>query len=374
MTEPFTLPQLGEPVLSTLNEDGSRRWIHPKVAKGSLWRARLFLAWGLIAIFTALPWLRIGGKPLILLDLMTRNFTFFGTTFRPTETLLLALLMLSIFITIFLLTALYGRVWCGWGCPQTVYMEFVYRPIERLVLGHAYGKRTGIPAVRRIVLWMIYLVVSAHLANTFLAYFVGTDRLVGWTLRSPAEHPVAFVVFAVTVIAMMFDFTFFREQMCTIVCPYGRFQSALLDRDSLIVGYNRDRGEPRAAAAQRRELVSQGGLVGDCIACTKCVQVCPTGIDIREGLQLECVACAQCIDACDEVMDKIGRPRGLVAYTTQRKQQGRERKGSRYRPWIYPLLLAATVTGLVTQLAERLQRSSSRRGLQAQTSLRPPVG
>ncbi len=313
----------------------------------------MIVGWSLIALFTALPWLRINGKPPILLDLMTRHFTFFGTTFLPTETLLLALLMLSIFITIFLLTALYGRVWCGWGCPQTVYMEFVYRPIERIVLGHAYGRRTGVPAVRRVLLWAIYLVVSAHLANTFLAYFVGTDRLVGWTLHSPTEHPVAFVVFVVTVAAMMFDFTFFREQMCTIACPYGRFQSALLDRDSLIVGYNRERGEPRATAAQKREALAQGAPVGDCIACTKCVQVCPTGIDIREGLQLECVACAQCIDACDDVMDKIGRPRGLIGYTTQRAQQGGHRKGPRYRLWIYPVLLGVTVTGLVTQLAQR---------------------
>ena len=180
------VPELNERILSTLNTDGSRRWMTPRLVKGALWKRRLVVAWALMLVFNVLPWLRINGKPPILLDIAARQFTFFGTTFRPTDTLLLALLVLSIFITIFLLTAIVGRVWCGWACPQTVYMEFLYRPIEQFFKGKAYGKRNvPFPVWKRLAMYAVFAVLSAHLANTFIAYFVGTDQLVGWTLRSP---------------------------------------------------------------------------------------------------------------------------------------------------------------------------------------------
>lgn len=354
MAGDFTLPQLDERVLSTLNADGTRRWMEPRDARGRHWKARLLVAVALIAVFTALPWMRIAGKPPILLDVMTRQFTFFGTTFRPTETLLLALLMLAVFVTVFLLTALFGRVWCGWACPQTVYLEFVYRPIERLFLGSAYGRKGAkVAAWRRLAMYVAYLLLSAHLANTFLAYFVGTDRLTEWTFGSPSAHPAAFGVFAVTVGLMMFDFVFFREQLCTLVCPYGRFQSVLLDRDSLIIAYDRLRGEPRARAAERRALEAEGKPAGDCVECSMCQQVCPTGIDIRNGLQLECIHCAQCVDACDEVMRKVGKPIGLIRYSTQNRIERTGGRGFRYRLVVYPVLLAALVAGFVVLLARR---------------------
>ena len=354
MSPDFTLPQLDERVLSTLNCDGSRRWLSPREVRGSFWTSRFVVAWSLIVVFTVLPWFRIAGKPPLLLDVMLRQFTFFGTTFRPTETLLLALLILSIFVAVFLLTAIYGRVWCGWACPQTVYLEFVYRPIERFFLGAGFGKpKQAVAPWRRVTMYAVFLLLSAHLANTFLAYFVGTDRLIGWTLRSPADHPVAFGIFAATVAMMMFDFVFFREQLCTIVCPYGRFQSVLLDRDSLVIGYNKERGEPRSRVAARRELESAGAPVGDCVECMKCVQVCPTGIDIREGLQLECVNCAQCVDACDEVMGKIGKPKGLIRYSTQNLFEGVKQKGPRFRVAIYPAILAVLLAAFVTLLIRR---------------------
>ena len=354
MSKSFTLPQLEERVLSTLNADGTRRWMQPRGSYGRYWRARLAVAVLLIAVFTALPWLRVGGRPPILLDVMHRQFTFLGTTFRPTETLFLALLMLSAFVAIFLLTALLGRVWCGWACPQTVYLEFVYRPLERLFLGTAYGRSGArVAAWRRILLYATYLLVSAHLANTFLAYFVGTDRLTEWTMGSPARHPVAFAVFAVTTGLMLFDFVFFREQLCTLVCPYGRMQSVLLDRDSLVVAYDRLRGEPRAKAAGRRKLEEAGESAGDCVDCTMCAQVCPTGIDIRDGLQLECVHCAQCIDACDDIMGKLGKPGGLVRYSTQNNVERTRRSGLRYRVAIYPALMAGLLVALAVLLARR---------------------
>jgi cytochrome c oxidase accessory protein FixG len=350
----YTLPQLDERALSTLNVDGTRRWMSPRTSKGRYWRARAIVAWLLIVIFAALPWIRMNGKPVLLLDIMTRQFTFFGTTFRPTETLLLSLLLLSIFVAVFLATAVLGRVWCGWACPQTVYMEFLYRPAEKLLLGKAYGRNGQRAATWRVILlYALFLLFSAHLANTFLAYFVGTDRLVAWTLGSPWNHPTAFAVFAVTLGLMLFDFAFFREQLCTLVCPYGRFQSVLLDRNSIIIGYDQIRGEPRAKGAAARVLRQEGTPVGDCIDCTMCVQVCPTGIDIRQGLQLECVNCAQCVDACDEVMDKVGLPRGLVRYGTQNTLERVSGRRFRYRLVIYSTALVALVLTLVMLLVNR---------------------
>jgi cytochrome c oxidase accessory protein FixG len=195
-------------------------------------------------------------------------------------------------------------------------------------------------------MYAAFVVVSAHCANTFLAYFVGTDRLVDWTFSSPALHPTAFVVFAVVTAMMFFDFAYWREQMCTLVCPYGRFQAVLLDRDSLVVGYDKARGEPRGKRGN-------AAATGDCIDCTLCVQTCPTGIDIRDGLQLECIHCAQCIDACDAVMTKIGRAPGLIRYSSQNRLEKTARRRMRPRLIFYPLLLAAVLTGLVMLLAMR---------------------
>lgn len=381
--EPFLRPE-GR-VLATLEEDGRRRWMRPRPSNGPWWKRRFVVAWMLIALYTFLPWVKVDGMPAVLLDLVERKFVFFGSVFRPNETLLFGLLFLSVFVGIFLLTAVYGRVWCGWACPQTVYLEFVYRPLERLFLGRAAtDPKATVAAWRRIAMYAAFILVSAHLANTLLAWFVGADRLTAWIFTgSPAVHPVAFAVFAAVTMLMLFDFAFFREQMCSLVCPYGRFQSALLDRDSLTVAYDRSRGEPRgkraagkakgggcsgacgcdgrggcgsgrscdgkghAAAPGRVEAQATGG---DCIDCRKCVTTCPAGIDIRDGLQLECIQCTQCIDACDGVMDKLGRPRGLIRYSSQREIEGAPRKGVRARLFVYPLLLVVLI-GAVAVLA-----------------------
>ena len=349
MSRTLTLPQLDDRVLSTLNADGTRRWMDPREVRGPWRRRRMWTAWTLIVLFTLLPWIRIDGKPPILLDVLSRKFTVFGATFRPTETALVAVVLAIVFTGVFLITAVAGRVWCGWICPQTVYLEFVYRPLERLLRGR--GK--AVPAWRRVLVLATFLVVSAHLANTFLAYFVGTDRLTQWTWRNPAEHPTAFAVFAVVTALMMFDFAFFREQLCTLVCPYGRLQSALLDRDSLIVAYDHRRGEPRGAAAVQRAAVVRGERPGDCVDCHWCVQVCPTGIDIRQGLQMECLHCTQCMDACDAVMTKTGRLPGLIRYASQRSVEGAGRSGTRWRVVLYALMLAGFVILLLALLSSR---------------------
>lgn len=340
-------PEAEEQILSTMNRDGSRRRIRPKVSKGRYHRRRLLTAWGLILGFVLIPILKLNGKPLMLLDIGEREFTFFGATFLPTDTFLLMLLLFGIFVGIFLVTAIWGRVWCGWACPQTVYMEFIYRPLEVFIEGGRSRQietdKTGFSG-RRLLKNLAFFVVSAFLANSFLAYFVGWDRLLGWMTSSPTQHPAAFLVMLGTTVLMFGDFGWFREQTCTLACPYGRFQSVLLDRQSLIVGYDEDRGEPREPLRKKKERTG-----GDCIDCGLCVTTCPTGIDIRDGgLQMECIACTQCIDACDEVMDRIGKPRGLVRYTSQAELATGKRTFLRPRLVVYSavLLVMFSILGL----------------------------
>ena len=355
-------PEPDVQVLSTLNADGSRRWLKPKVSPGRYLNRRRAVGYVLIAFFCALPHLRIGGKPPILIDLLHREFTFGGITLYPTDTLLLALLMLTVLFSIILLTALFGRVWCGWACPQTVYLELVYRPIERFFLG-APGRKPKEGGWRQPAKFITYLIISFLLANTFIAYFVGTDNLLRWMTGSPFSHPIPFLVMAVTTFFMMFDFAFFREQMCIVTCPYGRFQSVMLDRNSLIITYDPDRGEPRGKKKRSPKQASGDiGLkvlpdepaLGDCIDCKMCVTTCPTGIDIRDGLQLECVNCAQCIDACDSIMDKIGKPRGLIRYGSQAAVLDKiKSRFVRPRTIIYPAFIAALFGGFMFILLTR---------------------
>ena len=363
MNESLLQPE--EHVLSTLERDGSRRWLKPRLSTGSWLSRRRVLAYLLILLFTAIPFLKVGGKPLLLLDVPARRFIIFGYTFLPNDMLLLAILLVGVLLTIFLATAMFGRVWCGWACPQTVYMEFLFRPIERLFDGTT-GR--GGPAKKQrpaFIAWLkypVYLVASFYLANTFLAYFVGTERLWQWVHQSPFQHPVPFLIVAFVTGAMLVDFCYFREQVCILMCPYGRFQSVLLDPSSLIVSYDAQRGEPRGKVQKRTlqalPIVSQtqpnvetstevAPTRGDCVDCGLCVVTCPTGIDIRKGLQMECINCTQCIDACNAVMNKLSRPPNLIRYSNQRRDSGERVSLLRPRLFIYMTLLA----GLAATLA-----------------------
>jgi cytochrome c oxidase accessory protein FixG len=344
------LLQPEEHVLSTMEADGSRRWLKPKLSKGTLLTRRRWVAYGLIFIFTLIPFLKIGGKPLLLLDIASRKFIIFGFTFLPTDTVLLAIFMVSVLLSIFLFTALFGRVWCGWACPQTVYMEFLFRPIERLFDGTTGrgGIKKNVAPWRIAGKYIVYFLVCVYLANTFLAYFIGVERLGQWVQQSPLQHPIPFLIMAAVTFAMMFDFCFFREQLCVVACPYGRFQSVLLDRNSLIVAYDSKRGEPRGKIKRNQAHDQNLKIIGDCIDCKNCVTTCPTGIDIRDGLQMECINCTQCIDACNTVMKKIGRAPNLIRYSSQARDEGFKAGWLRARTVAYPLLLLVLVTGFVT--------------------------
>jgi len=329
------------------------------------------VAWGLMALFAVAPWIRVGSKPLVLLDLPHREFTLVGRTFLPTDAMLLMLLLLSIFVAIIWITALVGRAWCGWACPQTVYMEFLFRPIERWFEGRREDQlrldRGGL-SLRRVLKNVVFLGVSFVLANVFLSYFVGPPTLLGWMRLSPFEHATPFLVVAVTTALVFFDFAFFREQMCTTACPYARIQSVLLDKQSLIVGYDRQRGEPRGKGKP------QPGR-GDCIDCNACVIACPTGIDIRDGLQLECIACAQCADACDGIMSKIKKPAGLIRYGSQATLETRvPTRVLRPRVVVYPLLLVVLLSALFAFGSEpKLAEVTVLRGIGAPFTVRDDV-
>lgn len=355
-------------VLATLRKDGTRRWIRPRPSGGRFFTARRLVAYGLMAIFLALPHVTIAGKPAILLDLLKRQFTILGTTFAPTDTHLLFLLALGGFLGVFLLTALFGRVWCGWACPQTVYMEFLFRPLDRLFEG-SYQQQAKLDrqggGLRRAAKNVTIVLISAFLAHTFLAYFVGWSALMGYLTSSPAEHPTAFAVVIFVSLAMAFDFGWFREQTCLVACPYGRLQSVLMDQASIVVGYDRCRGEPRGKSKKKRkarplptavveETPEPAPALGDCIDCKACVTTCPTGIDIRDGLQLECIGCAQCIDACDAIMARIGKEPGLVRYGARSQlEEGKPSRTLRPRVVIYTLAMLLVLGALGASLWDR---------------------
>src|SRR5690554_5365679 len=350
-------------VLSTMSADGKRRWVYPVLSIGRFWKSRRVVAWIFILIFTLLPILKIGGKPAIFLDLLRREFTFFGLTLYSTDTLLLMLFLLVVVATIFFGTALLGRVWCGWACPQTVYLGFIFRPIERLIEGREMKRkrRDEQPlnfdkAWRKTLKYSIYLLISLALAHTFVAYFVSWERLLVWMGHPPRENWAFFIMMALTTGLVLFDFAFFREQMCTLACPYARLQSVLIDSDSMIVSYDPSRGEKRGRRNRQQRKDEKAGIkinLGDCIDCGACVRTCPTGIDIRDGLQMECIGCTQCMDACDAIMIGVDKPVGLIRYTSENILEGKGAKLLRPRTVIYGVLWTALLISFVSVLMGR---------------------
>lgn len=333
--------------LATTDETGKRVYLYPASVKGYFKDRKRYVQGALLVIFLALPWIHVGGRQLLLLDIAEREFFFFGLHFRAHDAPLLLFLLLGFLFGIGLVTAIWGRVWCGWACPQTVFIEFLFRRIERLAEGsHREQKAldaapwTGEKIRKKTVKWALFTLVSLGIAHSFLGYFVGTRDLVNMVTSAPGEHWASFLVILFTTALIAFDFGWFREQFCTIMCPYGRFQSLMLDSHSMVVAYDVQRGEPR------RGFAPTPSEQGDCVNCLRCVQVCPTGIDIRRGLQMECIACTACIDACDEVMTKVKKPEGLIRYTNQRELSGGKARPIRARTISYLALLLACLLGL----------------------------
>jgi cytochrome c oxidase accessory protein FixG len=353
MVDPAELPS------AALPGDGMRHAIQPADVRGRFRRARTAVFAGLIALWIALPWVKLAGHPAVFLDVDTREFFLFGATFNAQDTWLLFFLMTGVGFGLVYATALAGRVWCGWACPQTVFLEGVYRCIERAIEGPRERRirRNAGPwnvdkLARKTTTHALSLVASVLIAHMFLSYFVSLPKTFAMVRQSPAAHPEAFVwVIAMTALFYA-NFAWFREQLCVVLCPYGRLQSTLLDEHSLVVGYDARRGEPRGKKG------SAGA--GDCVECKRCVVVCPTGIDIRNGTQMECIACTACVDACDEVMDKLGRPHGLIRYDSQAGLTGKPRKTVRPRLVLYTALL---VVGAAVALFAVRKRSDYEVGL-----------
>lgn len=331
--------------LSSTDEFGDRIFLYPAEVKGRFRNYRNWTQGVLIIFFLALPWLKINGTQAVLLDLAHRRFNLFGITFLAHDGPLIFFVLLTFVVALLLATSIFGRVWCGWACPQTVFIDGVFRKIETLIEGTYLERRkldSAPLSVQKILLksskWSLFVFASLVISHSFLAYFVGVDHLFEMSQSPPRENWATFLVMAFVAGVVLFDFAWFREQFCIIMCPYGRLQSVMMDNKSLAVLYDEKRGEPRKGKTT--------GQQGDCIACNRCVNVCPTGIDIRNGVQLECIACTACIDACDEIMDKVHKPRGLIRYSSQLAMDGQTVSRFDVRRYIYGAVLLLAVVGI----------------------------
>lgn len=328
--------------LYTVDKRGRRRWVYPSVVRGYFHRRRAAVIVVLLLVYVSMPWLKIGGKQALFFDLVNRKFVFFGSSFWATDGSFLMLVLIGLALVLFFVTALVGRAWCGWACPETVFLEFLFRPLEALIEGSPAQRRRldESPWTRQKILkkglkYFCFAAVSWFLASTFLAYFIGRERLLAMMTDWPTHNLGTFLLTLVLMALLLFQFGWFREQFCTLLCPYARFQSVLMDSETILVGYDSRRGEPRT----RLKKGAKPG--GDCVDCGLCVRVCPTGIDIRNGTQLECIHCAACIDACDSIMAEVGRPPGLIRYDSENRLRGGDSRVVRPRTVLYAAVLAA---------------------------------
>jgi cytochrome c oxidase accessory protein FixG len=322
---------------SSIRADGKRNTVYPADVKGRFTRGRQLFFPVLIAIYASLPLIPIGGHPAVFLDIEQRRFYLFGLTGNAQDVWLMFFVLSGVGFALVVATALFGRLWCGYACPQTVFLEGVYRRFERWIEGPREKRKRrdqgpwNLDKVwRKVLKHAVYATATLGLVHIFLSYFVsipGLWRMIG---DGPAAHPTAFGTMLVMSVVIYGNFAWFREQTCVVICPYGRLQSVLTDSNSLIIGYDTLRGEPRGKKSDPN--------AADCVDCGRCVAVCPTGIDIRNGLQLDCIGCAACIDACDEIMTKVKRPTGLIRYDSLNGLQRKPKRFLRPRVWMYAAL------------------------------------
>ncbi len=357
--------------LSTVDDEGKRKWIYPKKPGGRYYKARNIVAILLLAFFFSGPFITINGNPMLLLNVLERKFVIFGVAFWPQDLHLLLFGFLTFILFIVLFTAIFGRLFCGWACPQTIFMEMVFRKIEYWIEGDAaaqirLNKRPwNFEKVRKKVSkHTIFFGLAFLISNMFLAYIIGKDQLFDIITDPPSEHLAG--LSSMIIFSGMFYgvFAFMREQVCHFVCPYGRMQSVMLDNNSINVMYDYKRGETRASVKERYELENRKATLedlgfsanetfGDCIDCYQCVKVCPMGIDIRNGTQLECVHCTACIDACDTVMEKIDKPRGLIRYSSENAIREEKQKILTPRVAGYSGILLVLLISFITLLTMR---------------------
>lgn len=325
------------------SNEKKRKWIYAKKPSGKFYNYRQIVGYGLLLFLVIAPFLKINGNPFLMFNIVERKFSIFGNVFFPQDLHIFVFGMLIIMVCIVLFTAIFGRVWCGWTCPQTIFMELVFRRIEYLIEGDWIqqrrlneGPNTDARAWKKLLKHTVFLFISFVISNIFLAYIIGVEALYEIITAPIEEHRVGLISIVVFTLVFYAVFAYVREIVCTTICPYGRLQGVLLDDQSTTVAYNEKRGEPRG---KQRKGVSDLEK-GDCVDCELCVHVCPTGIDIRQGIQLECVSCTACIDACDAVMDKINKPRGLIGFYSLGEIEGKgEFKRNRTRHAIYGVIL-----------------------------------
>ncbi len=326
LEEDYQMDESVRSSIGTMEKSGKRKWVYPKKPNGKFTNKRKIVAYLLVLILVVTPFLKLpNGNPLFKFDVLTREFILFGFPFFTSDFFLLAIGMITTMIFIILFTMAYGRLFCGWICPQTIFLEMVFRPIEYMIEGDR-AKQMRLDKQewdeekirKKVMKWTIFAILSFIIANVFLAYIIGSDALVDLVKDGPIENASTFIGLVIFTALFYFVFAWFREQACTLVCPYGRFQGVLIDSHTINVTYDYKRGEGKVGRAKFKKNENRHEVgKGDCIDCGQCVVVCPTGIDIRNGIQLECVNCTACIDACDEVMEKVNLPTGLIRYASE---------------------------------------------------------
>lgn len=344
--------------ISTVDKEGKRAWIYPKKPSGKYFRRRELVSYLLLAFLFAAPFIKVNGNQFLLFNVIDRKFNFFGFPFWPQDFYLVVISMIIGIVFVSLFTVAFGRIFCGWICPQTIFMEMVFRRIEYWIEGDRGAqirldkqKWNAEKIRKRILKWSIFFIISFLIANIFFSYIQGSDKVLSMVKDGPSEHLGTLIALLIFTAVFYFVFTWFREQVCVIACPYGRLQSVLLDDKSVVVAYDHVRGEGENGRAKFKKNQDRGAQgFGDCIDCKQCVNVCPTGIDIRNGTQLECVNCTACIDECDHMMRSVNLPEGLIRYASESEIS--ENKKFRFTPRMkgYTAVLGVLVAILVGML------------------------
>jgi len=341
--------------LATVDAKGKRKWVYAQKPHGAFYNIRSYVSWAFFALFFALPFIYINGRPLFLFNIPNAKFIIFGKVFWPQDFFIFGLTMVTFVVFVILFTAAFGRLFCGWVCPQTIFMEMLFRKVEYLIEGDAGKQRilknspwTGHKIFIRFAKYISFYILSFIIANTFLAYIIGSKALWKIMTEPVSGHLIGLLSILVFSTVFFAVYAYFREQVCTVVCPYGRLQSVLLDPNSMIVAYDYKRGEPRGKFSKKED-----NPFGDCIDCFQCVKVCPTAIDIRNGTQMECVSCTACIDACNHMMVSVGRPKGLIRYASENGIARGEKIHYTTRMKLYTGLLCLLTIILTTLLMTR---------------------